>query len=204
MIKWLCAVLWTFSVFMLANTPLDAADPDYLMMHLGSKWTYNAEITKSNGTIDKGTVTVENKEAVEHYDIKYLRQLFRWITADPKKSSQLIRTDATGYFSTPDLEGDYAERTEMILPLKIGSEWEVVLPRRNFANASVVGKEKITVNGVSYADCFHIKVKGGETSYEVWQAAGVGTVKAIFQTLIEEETSVLTLREFKPGKVEGK
>ena len=174
------------------------ADDDYFPLLAGQERDHRGEDRQPGwGSHVQRRFPQKNEGPVEKDGKTYFRIRAHWenLPNNPDLTT-FARKDEKGVYS---INGT-VEKTELVLPLKIGAKWEQPSPDGTMT-VTVLGIETIEVEGKSYKNCFHLRGNFFGTIYtdDFWQAPNVGLVKS--ENVNKDGTKLtFTLKEFRPGK----
>ncbi len=180
----------------------DVEQKDYFPVRVGIGWTMDIVLTPSKGEIIHGTGRRKITDTVQREGKTYCRsQTSIEIAGFPvQELSKLVRKDESGFYSIDEGEKDAVEQPEIPLPLVVGHTWEY-LSNGKARKGTVVGFEDVTVNGVTYKNCCHLREEATDGSFkeDFWEVPKTGCVKSVGSYPGKGEM-VLTLRRFNAGK----
>ncbi len=163
-------------VFTVASA-FGADHSDYLPLKEGCEWTMDVVIVSPQG--EKSTATGRRKvgAAEERSGNTYYRTR-TWIEGGPfqRDHVKLTRKDDAGFYSLDPKDPTAKEQTELLLPFEIGKSWQ----RNRGRTTTVVGMESVTINGMTYENCYHMRTTSRDDSYteDYWEAPKIGSVKS--------------------------
>jgi hypothetical protein len=195
-------LLLLLSPFFALASKLRSADPqDYMPLDEGTEWTYVSTHDQAAGGVfsmihHKAIGAAEKHEGKEYHVVR------QWSESTLKMPPTVsyCRKDQTGVYELEDLGYRLNERCLANFPIKLGTPWSTGSVFEDTETYEFVGIETIKINGVTYADCLHVRSKygHGKIGCDSWEAPKVGMVKQV-SLFGDGSKFVLLLKEFKPG-----
>lgn len=188
----------SLAVLMIGTTQCwTAENSDYLPIGEGVEWIMDLRIFRLDGTKLEGTGYRRIAGTVQRDGKIYFKSRTWTEGVPPYSQEKLVRKDEHGFYTIDEHEPNPEEKTDVLLPLKVGASWKGVMDGKAVQH-TVVGISTVNIGDKVYEDCFHIKAQTNDESYveEYWEAPRVGNVKSIIRYASGVKI-ILTLREFK-------
>lgn len=154
-------------------------EPDYFPLVSGTRRLIEISARKIEGA---DTIQKPRRRLVESVSREEVSGLGRvWVvttTHDSEPPTRVFfRKDKAAVTQTMMLRGKRAELTYLSLPLYEGKKWHDNESKQQVFQ--VVGKESVTVEAGTFADCFKVAVLGttADWAMHLWLASGIGPVK---------------------------
>jgi hypothetical protein len=203
-----CPLLTMFLLAIFFSWPacIQQGGEDYLPCADGMKWEYATE-TCIEGTCKEGTVITRYAGEEKINGKKYLK---RYASKDGS-SEQLVSYDRKANEGLFGITAQYKDKPEqLVMPLlyKAGQTYTYTsyVPVRTTTEATMAGKETLSLHGTTYANCYKFSYKtiyeegdwkGAQSEGISYVAPNIGLVKT-FMHVPNKVTFTITLTRYEP------